>query len=434
MRLYAVLFALCLSFSALLSAQEPADARVRVTCTPAATLTVDYKKCGYGESFLLTLPPGKPVLLKVDAAGYEPIWRTVTPKAGESRTEVFRSVRRPIPVLFRSEPESLVLLDGAELGRTPLRHFFSEPRSYNVVFRAPGFREQRRALDLSDGKPQVVDTELASDSGCVTVSSEPEGAELFLNGVLKGKTPQRLDRLLAGSYELTLRLPGYYPVEHGFRVAAGAEVPFTFRMERLPAGLTVTTRPTGARIFLDGAYQGVSTLTVRDVAPGTYRLRAELPNHAAAERTVTLRSGDVQAEDLELAALHGTLALQTKPARVEIWIDGKKLAVTVPASKNAYHSAVSALSLSPGVKTLTLKAHGYADYTEKVTVMSEHTLKKAYVLTFKPDFVVYPLVGAAAKGVLKEQADNGNITIEIKPGLFRTYRREDIQSARFITH
>lgn len=414
-----------------LGAQEPSSARLRVTCVPAAELSLNHAPQGSGESWNLTLPPDVPALLRLSAPGYRTQWRTVVLGPGDRRHEPFRLEREPIPVLFRANAGATVLCDGAELGVTPLTHFFPEPKTYRVVFRAPGFQEHVLALRLGDGKPHVVDAALLSDSGTLRLTTEPAGARVLVNGVEKGVTPCTLERIREGEHTLSLRLEGHKPLTHTLTLTAGESVPLNFRLERLPAGLTVTTLPEGARVYVDGAYRGDSDLTLTDLPAGPHTLRVELPGYAQETRQATLASGATQVEEFRLRIVRGTLAVRTQPAAVTVWQGTKRLLATTPAKAGDYTSQRAELTLPPGAYELTFKAEGYADATRKVTIAANATAELNVRLDFAPNFELITRT-ETHRGVLVRQSPEGNVTLELKPGAYRTFTAGEIVRGRFL--
>ena len=64
------------------------------------------------------------------------------------------------------------------------------------------------------------------------ISSDPPGAQLFIDGVLKGRVPLRLD-LPPGSYEVRLSLPDYYEWEGQIQLLEEKEVPLDVRLIKM---------------------------------------------------------------------------------------------------------------------------------------------------------------------------------------------------------
>ncbi len=425
------LMLVCLGVGRVSFAQEEQPARLRVTCSPMAESSINHRVHSVGESWNVTLNPDEPTVLRLAAPGYQTQWRTVRLGAGDRRHEAFRLKHEPIPVLFRSENIATVLCDGAELGTTPLSHFFPEPRAYRIVFRADGCQDQVLSLRLLDGKPRVIDADLLSDSGSLQISTNPSGATVLMSGVEKGTTPCTLERIREGEHTLTMRLEGYKPLTHKLKLAAGETIPLSFNLERLPSGLTVTTLPEGARIYVDGVFQGESDLTLPNLSPGAHSLRAEMPGYATESRSILLNSGTTQVEEFRMQIVRGSLTVRTQPEKVAIWQGTKRLATTAPAKPGDYTSQRTTLALPPGTYTLTFTADGYHKTERKVTIEANKTAELNVRLTFAPNFEVVTR-SATYRGVLVRQTPEGHITLELKPGTLRTFKAEEIVRGRFL--
>src|SRR5579884_142022 len=66
-------------------------------------------------------------------------------------------------------------------------------------------------------------------TGKVHLSTTPAGAEIVINGELKGTAPLTLD-LPAGSHELVAKMKGHHPLEATITVAAGETVPVDLKL------------------------------------------------------------------------------------------------------------------------------------------------------------------------------------------------------------
>lgn len=419
MRILACL-ALGLALAAPLRAEDPPPTEHRtIRVEPAATLNVNHVSKGRDTTFQVELPSGKPALLRVSEPGYETQWRTITPSPNDSSIIEITLEREPIPVLFRGDVPAVVLCDGAERGTVPCHLFFNAPRAYRITFRAEGFLERTLRLDLSDGKPRVVDAALTSSTATLALGSEPAGAKVLLDGVPQGQTPLTLRKIRPGKHEVTFSQDGYRTLTHTLTLDAGQEATLSMPLERLPAGLTITTLPIGARVYVDGVFRGESDLTLKDLPAGTHTIRVERPGYAQASRTVTVGAGESRAEEFRLNIIRGTLAVQTQPGTVEVW-EGEKCLLTTQPGKDGYTSQLATVQLPPGKHTLTFKAYGYADLTKTVDITASQTLTLREKLTFKPNLSITTKDGKTYSGVLRKYG-GGSISLELKPGMTRTF-------------
>jgi hypothetical protein len=65
----------------------------------------------------------------------------------------------------------------------------------------------------------------------VAIVSEPDGADVYLDGTFVGSTPATLE-LPAGDYQVSVRLPGYQEWKRELRVLAGSEIALRPRLEK----------------------------------------------------------------------------------------------------------------------------------------------------------------------------------------------------------
>lgn len=432
MKAFAKLLVLALGVVAgTLHAQDLMPATLRITTDPVATISLNHEQCTRSDMFSKSFPKGGEVLIKVSEPGYRTAYRTVSLRQGDRRHETFELEPEPIPVLFRSNTEAIVLCNGSELGVTPFYTFFDDPRIYRIIFRAEGFQEEALSLDLTNGRPRVIDRELLSDSGTIVVETIPAGAKILVNGVDRGVTPITLSRMREGNHTLKISADGYMPIRHELFLAAGERVPLNLTMKRLPGKLTVSTIPDGARVYVDDVFRGESDLTLNDLPEGHHQIRVTAPGYATMTRDVHITADKQFVEEFELVITRGTLEVQTAPATVEIYQGKKLIGKTAPRSAYDFISKPLTLSLLPGEHEITFKAEGYASETRKVKIATNEKATLKIRLKFKPNYVVVTTSGVF-QGVFTRQNERGELTIELAPGKFRTFVPSEIVSRKFI--
>lgn len=135
----------------------------------------------------------------------------------------------------------------------------------------------------------------APAGGSLRIQSDPAGAEVRLNGVVKGTTPLALT-MPAGSYSLTVQ-HGANSKELPVSVTNGEttvhHITWTDTTAAAPAGtgnLSVATDPPGGEVVVDGEERGVSPLTLRNLPVGQHRVvvRARGTNYT---RTIQIEAG-----------------------------------------------------------------------------------------------------------------------------------------------
>jgi hypothetical protein len=114
--------------------------------------------------------------------------------------------------------------------------------------------------------------------GGLVVDTSPSGATVMLAGKDVGKTPATFKDIRPGKYPMRLVLDGYDPIEKEVEVK---ENEFTnlgsITLSRAKAVMELSSVPSGARVFLNGALIGTTPMRRDDLTPGeaTYVLFLE---------------------------------------------------------------------------------------------------------------------------------------------------------------
>ena len=132
-----------------------------------------------------------------------------------------------------------------------------------------GLFAARERLSRSAAAPPVA-------TGTVTVTTDPPGAEVEIDGVARGQSPLTL-ALTAGAHAMVIRANGEsrtIPIN----IAAGAEVSQYLDMPKAGADLGrlhVRTEPPGARVSIDGTLVGTTPMTIGELLPGDHTVTFE---------------------------------------------------------------------------------------------------------------------------------------------------------------
>ena len=161
-------------------------------------------------------------------------------------------------------------VDGQFVGFTPVR-FGTRSGSHTVRVQQGGFDAFETNVNLTGGQTLRVDATLAQirRTGSVTFSSQPQGAEVFVDGQRIGTTPTAVSTFNEGSYQARFVLGGYQEANINFSVSAGSNQTVSATMQGLSGSLRVTANVGGAAVFVNGAQVG-------NAANGTGRV--DVPN------------------------------------------------------------------------------------------------------------------------------------------------------------
>jgi hypothetical protein len=255
-----------------------------------------------------------------------------------------------------------------------------------------------------------------------------------LNGASHGTTPATIEKVPEGTALLELRLDGHRPFSENLKLAAGQEAQITAELDPIPASLRIVTIPVGARIYVNNQFQGESPVSLDDLSPGEYRIRGELPGYEPTARTVRLDNGASPTEELRLTSISGTLEIVTQPAGVKVFIDGEERGTTTfdPGETDNVSSPLKIDLIPAGEREVTLVAEKYFPVTFNVTInQGETTILQPTKLQrkFIPDLEVRTR-REVYTGVYLGTLANGDVGIEIRPGIIKRIPKHEIVSQR----
>lgn len=354
----------------------------RVTAPPptpaTATLVVDSRPAG-AEVYLDGRMSGRtPVSLQVNPgrhevelrlAGYQPYRVVVNPRPGE-RVQVFAQLvpeaRQGTLAVTSSPSGAEVYVEGVLRGRTPLSLSLPEGR-YAVELKAPGYEPYRATVQVRRGETTRLDVRLnpVSRTGILLLESSPTGAEAYVNGTLRGRTPLRLV-LEEGTYQVELKAPGYEPYRATVRVEGGRETRVSATLRPIRTGeLYLEARPEGAEVYIDGRLMGRAPLRMT-LEAGLHEVRVLAPGYGEYRAQVEVRPGESVRLYVELVPVRAVLELYLN-VEARVFLDGEEVGV----AKGGYLR----LEAPFGEHELTLVAPGYRTLVETVRITGNQVLR-----------------------------------------------------------
>jgi len=213
----------------------------------------------------------------------------------------------PVPVAGRGAIHIVTDVIGATaVLRGPAGHILNKcetpcsfnnlsPSRYSLEVQKEGYQSVQTALQVKSGDAQDQKIKLESLAKGIYISSQPPGADLFINGAKQsGQTPVTLP-LAPGQYNLVLRLQGYEPYAGGIQVKDNIQtqlnVPLNEKSASRVAWAQVNTNPKGAEIIVDGTSTGQFTPARVQVPAGLHTVTLRLNGFQQAKRTVQVSEG-----------------------------------------------------------------------------------------------------------------------------------------------
>ena len=177
---------------------------------------------------------------------------------------------------------------------TPCSFSRLPPGDYGLQVMKAGFQPVQTALQLRSGDSLDQRIQLEPLAEGLLVSSNPAGADVFINGDKQsGQTPVTLP-LAPGKYNLVLRLPGYDAYSAQVEVRADGQTKLDAELHQKNdhvAWAQISSTPVGAEIWVDGRDTGQRTPARVEIPSGIHTIALKMDGYQVARRGVEASEG-----------------------------------------------------------------------------------------------------------------------------------------------
>jgi hypothetical protein len=167
--------------------------------------------------------------------------------------------------------------------------------THTVTMKKSGYKDFSQTATVYNAQTTSVSVTLSPVSspttGDLDVSSTPTGASVYLNGDYQGETrssgPLYITSLVPGTYTVILKKSGYQDYTTTAKIVAGTTAQVAAVLQ--PASAKPTTasaeiysQPSGADIYINNAYKGVTPLSLENVpidATKTYTIEIRMQGY-----------------------------------------------------------------------------------------------------------------------------------------------------------
>lgn len=219
------------SVSRLIGPINIARGHILVTSNPTkAEVFVDGVSKGFANPSLnLSLTAGTHKVL-CRLAGYNDNENEVKVARDVTTRLICKLVPSPGNIFITSDPSGAeVLLDGTSRGlaNPTLNIPGLNPGSHKVLCRLAGYKDRENVVTVVSGVTTSVVCNLLTSTGNISVTSDPSGSEVLVDGTAEGLADPTLDisGLNPGSHKVLCRLAGYKDFDIDVTVHAGITTP-----------------------------------------------------------------------------------------------------------------------------------------------------------------------------------------------------------------
>lgn len=229
-------------------------------------------------------------------------------------------------------------------------------------------------IEIAEGTKDV-SVNLKPAFGYISLNSNPQGADVFLDGKPIGTTPIRSsEKVSAGRHALRVQKDNYYAWDGQITVESDGKLqpmaPVTLAKQF--GTVTVTCDDAEALLVITDPMnkevaRGKSGMKVDLNSRYTYKLEATKPGHAPQSKGINGKSIEGKEETISIGApapMYGSFALTSTPSRADVYIDGKLAGTTAFAQQ-----------LLVGKHKVELKKEGYGKLSFEIDIQHNQTLQ-----------------------------------------------------------
>jgi formylglycine-generating enzyme required for sulfatase activity len=263
--------------------------------------------------------------LLLKAEGYHSLNPSLSISKEQNQHFTFELKRLPghLQVQTGEVTDAEIFIDDVSLGQTPslIRDIEAGEHQLRIVAERYFPFEQQLIIEGLD-KEQSFTTELIPAWAEVTLDSDPQGADIFLDGELFGQTPFDAE-ILEGHHEIGMKLSGFKLWQDEVNVVANESMELTdITLQPVDAVLFLVSDPPRANATADGEYKGLTPLEFA-LKPGkesTIRLFKQ--GYKSASRKVSVNSGEEKRLIVKLAPELVKVEFSVMPKDAKLYIDG----------------------------------------------------------------------------------------------------------------
>lgn len=253
-----------------------------------------------------------------------------------------------------------VYLNGELKGETPLVIKSLPYGTYEVKVVLEGYREYKEEVKIDSSNPNALVTPILEHAVfSVNIESDPPNALVYIDGILRGKTPVLVTDLTANeNHLLVVKLESYKDWKQTITGKENDMLNISAKLEPVTTELIINSIPSNATVYLNGIESGKTPLDITDIQEGTYNIKVSFPQYVSYQETIEIKKGNLIKREVVLPKAKYYISISSNPPNAKVFIDNIEVGVT------PYEDT----SISEGKHKIHLELEGYLPYETEITV------------------------------------------------------------------
>jgi hypothetical protein len=257
---------------------------------------------------------------KLEKPGFAP--REVSWQIKDERPqEVIVSLNSNVGRLtLNSEPlHAQVFINGAPRGYTPFKCELEEGK-YQLKLEKEGFAAIEDYVNILRDQNLDKSMTMSNLPGSIEITTEPAGADIFINDEPHGVSPLKLNALAAGKYVVKATKNAFDAISKEVVIVPGQKSSVEFVMTKNTGGIDLVVNPPGATIYLNGKIHGVTQKGENPMLSRIFQIRGI--NAGNYEITAAHKRGVPDTKTVTVTVAKGQIA---RPKPISLWVANAEL-------------------------------------------------------------------------------------------------------------
>lgn len=336
-----VLALLCLTFIAFITVAKSIQIKAvtpnlnkpeELLLQPADVVVATKLKLPLGNR-VLVLPGDHEVSLSAD--GFQTVTQTL-PVSGE-RHQQFEIVMTRLPgkldVILPEGVSAVATIDGGNDGPNDNGDSLKVPGLlanisagvHEITIDADLYRPFSTTIIVrGKGEVQELAVDLQPAWAEYSFDTTPAGAEITVDGVIKGQTPATV-RIEEGTRSLSLKASGFKAFEQELSVVAQESIDVP-AIELVPSDgvIELASVPNGAAVILNDEFKGITPISIAVAPNQEQKLKVYKAGYQLAQSSFSLAPDQQQAEEVALSPDIINVKLSVTPSDAVVYVDGAR--------------------------------------------------------------------------------------------------------------
>ena len=160
---------------------------------------------------------------------------------------------------------------------------------YKVTCKKENHLDVSQIIKISKGNTEPIQLKSPIPVyGALSVSSDPSGAKVYIDGEDMGSTPIIISKVLIGNHTVTVSKENFKTEDQRIGVRKDSLEHIVFKLKDF-ARFTIHTTPKNASVYVNDSYCGISPYSFES-ASGSYKIKIQKHKYQTIEKNIELKS------------------------------------------------------------------------------------------------------------------------------------------------